>query len=321
MRAEHPIFRREGFTLLEVMLALGILALLIGAITGVYQGAVTLTQSINQSNDLESRDGAFVRLVSELFQGLPGHAEVDLTYEDDGRHYLSDFMVYQADSFFPSSSLQMRERSVALRTLKDGKGSLDVVLTEVSGDYVERLEGVAVLEEGLPDFERSLSLLKGLRFFEWKIYDSALDEWIFEWERGQGRPRMVELNYAYLGDALLHKHVFWIPPASNPELAARQISGTTSQPEAAFGGGGNGPGGGSFDGRRRGGREGASGAPGGVGDGRERGEGGRGNFGPPTVQSQGGAGSLPNHLNPDHPDYDPPDDVKWAETFKRIRPE
>jgi prepilin-type N-terminal cleavage/methylation domain-containing protein len=85
----HPPVRRDGFTLLELVLAMGVLALLVGMIFGSATANIELSNTVVRKQNEESARNAFFTLLANRFGTLPGNTRMELTWEDAGNHYLS----------------------------------------------------------------------------------------------------------------------------------------------------------------------------------------------------------------------------------------
>jgi len=88
VRSRHA----AGFLILELVIALAITAILV---TGLYKLAratvLSTTTTIEVQNEEITKD-AFFRLLENHFMGLPGNTQLELTYEESGGPYLSEFI-------------------------------------------------------------------------------------------------------------------------------------------------------------------------------------------------------------------------------------
>ncbi len=229
--------RAAGFTLLELVLAIGLLALLVGMIFAVASQNIALGQMVVQTQNEESIESAFFDLMEEQFGSLPGNARLELTSQDSGAQYLSELTLQDVPMTFTWGGTEQVAKAVRLSTVRRRDGFLDIML----GYYdVEILEGTAGAgEEIVPDAEpyAQVALLEDVYIFEWRVLDGRTLEWTYEWDFVGRQPLQLELRYVKDLYADPIRHVFWITPKQNPENLMRQLGGNAR-------GGGGGPGGG-----------------------------------------------------------------------------
>jgi prepilin-type N-terminal cleavage/methylation domain-containing protein len=272
--------RKSGFTLLELVLAIGLLAMLVGMVFGTARTSLALGNTVVQTQNEEMLQQAFMELLKQRFSSLPGNTRFDLKVEDAGTHYLSDLTLQNVPLSFTWGGQERVAKAVQLSTVKRRSGFLDIVLRYYEYEILEGSEsvggGVSMLDTA-PFAE--VVLLEDVAYFEWRVLDGRSMEWGYDWEL-QGRlPLQMELKMKVGMHGEDITHIFWVPPRQNPEILMRQVMQQQGQDEGLGGappppGGegapdpGNGrPGGGrpgSGPGRPGGGAGGRPGPPGGV---------------------------------------------------------
>lgn len=217
--------RRGGFTLLEVVLAVGLLALLVGMIFKIGATNIALGNAVITKQAEESVEVAFLDLLTNHFSSLPGNARVELISEDTGAQYTSDLTIQNVPLGFTWGGVEKIAKSVQLSAVRRRDGLLDIVLGYYEYEVLEETSEVGddqgIIDEG-PFAE--VTLLEDIYIFEWRVLDGRTMEWQYDWDL-QGRlPLQMELTYmkSQYDDPI--RHIFWIVPKQNPELMVRQLT-------------------------------------------------------------------------------------------------
>lgn len=247
-----PIQRRSGFTLLEVVLAVGLIAMLIGMVFTLTRASLALGQTVVDTQNEEMLQQAFFELLGKRFSSLPGNARFDLRYEQSGGQVVSDLTIQKVPLSFTWGGQPRVAKAVQLSTVRRRSGFLSVVLRYYENEILEDSEaptnGTSTLStEPFAEIE----LLSDLAYFEWRVLDGRdPSEWLNEWDIQGRMPLQIELLMAFGARGGEIRHVFWISPKQNPEVVLRQNlqnqtnQGTTTIPGGGVGGGGTGGGGG-----------------------------------------------------------------------------
>ena len=309
-----------GFTLLEVIMALPLLALLSGMVFGILRVSLKTaveTQKMQLENDELNR---FITLCRNMFQNLPSTATVKLKITETGTPPMQELTISgvpEAFSFgtnplsYDDSILGLRPDLAAMEASESSERLFyaalsreDLIPTDPSGNNSPIAstngEGVAA-----PDDQGRywMPLLSGVTSMTWRAYKENEDIWEEEWSSSD-LPPLVELNLQLRGRSLPLRAVFALPKtkltAANPALAPKtstssSSSSTNTQQMSNAGGNNSGQRGGEADRGR--GERGSDRGRGGDMRGSERGErggssesGGRG--GPPGGGRPSGGGSA-----------------------------
>jgi len=242
MRKPTANTRSSGFTLLELVIAMGLLTIIVGMVFGIARTSLALGNSIVETQNEEMEHQAFIDLLGRRFSSLPGNTRFDLKVEDTGGRYLSDLTLQNVPLSFTWGGEERIAKAVQLSTVKRRSGYLDIVLRYYENEVLEGSE--STFGQSALDNEpfAEIVLLTDVAYFEWRVLDGQSLEWQYDWEI-QGRlPIQLELVMAIGAKGEEIRHVFWLPPKQNPEVMMRQLA----QPGAngAPGGGGPGAGGG-----------------------------------------------------------------------------
>ncbi|MDP3849064.1 MAG: prepilin-type N-terminal cleavage/methylation domain-containing protein [Luteolibacter sp.] len=241
MNAQPHRSRRSGFTLLELVISMGLLALIVGMVFGIARTSLVLGNTIVQTQNEEMEHQAFFELLSRRFSALPGNTRFDLQVEDSGSHYLSDLTLQNVPLGFTWGGEERIAKAVQLSTVKRRSGYIDVVLRYFENEILEGSESTAGASALVNEPFAEIILLEDVAYFEWRVLDGRSMEWLYDWEI-QGRlPLQLELTMAIGAKGEEIRHVFWLPPKQNPEIAMRQMmqggggGGTTPKPDIIIG--------------------------------------------------------------------------------------
>ena len=279
----------RGFTLLELVLAIGLLALLVGMIFSVATQNIALGNAVVSRQNEVSLEAAFVDLLGDQFAAMPGNARMELTSEDTGAQYLSDLTIQNVPLSFTWGGAERIAKAVQISTVRRRDGLLDIVMRYYENEVLEETEEVGdspTVLDNEPFAE--VVLLEDVQAFEWQVLDGRTMEWQYDWDLVGRLPLQMELVYALAPEDIETpvRQIFWITPKQNPEVMMRQLqqqgqqdqqgggddgsanpgdgeTPSVSIPNPPNGGGGGGGRGGGGGGRGGGGRGGSSGQRGG----------------------------------------------------------
>jgi uncharacterized membrane protein YgcG len=260
--------------MLEMVIAVGLLAILMGMVFGIARTSLALGVSVAERQNEEMHKQAFFELLSNRFAALPGNTRFDLRFESVGQQYLTDLTLQNVPLSFTWGGQARTARAVQLSTVRRSTGFLGVVLRYYENEILPDSTQTANFQttaDNAPFAE--ISLLEDVAYFDLRVLDGRTMEWSESWDL-QGRlPLQIELIMAIGVQGEEIRQIFWIPPKQNPELLMRQmlqgglqqgggamIGNDPGGPEEGPGGRGNrGP-----SGRGGGGRGGSSGGRGGA---------------------------------------------------------
>jgi prepilin-type N-terminal cleavage/methylation domain-containing protein len=235
--------RHSGFTLLELVLAMALLALIVGMVFATARSSLALGNTIVQSQNEEMLHQAFFELLSQRFSALPGNTRMDLTVEGAGSHYLSDLTLQNVPMSFTWDGQERIAKAVQISTVKRRSGYLDIVLKYYENEILEGSASTfgSTALDTKPFAE--IVLLEDVAYFEWRVLDSSRMEWQYDW-KVQGRlPLQLELTMAIGAKGGEMRQIFWLPPKQNPEVVMRQMIQSGGTSGGGTGGGGTGGGG------------------------------------------------------------------------------
>ena len=240
--------QKQGFTLLELVIAIGLMAMLVGMVFGTARTSLALGNTIVESQNEEMLHQAFFELLNRRFSSLPGNTRFDLKVQDSGSHYISDLTLQNVPLSFTWGGQPRIAKAVQLSTVKRRSGYLDIVLKYYENEVLEDSASAFKTSAGDNKPFAEIVLLTDVAFFEWRVLDGRSMEWQYDWEL-QGRlPLQVELTMAIGAKGEEIRQIFWVPPKQNPEVLMRQMVQGGAGGGAAGGNGAGGDGAGGGDG-------------------------------------------------------------------------
>jgi type II secretory pathway pseudopilin PulG len=236
--------RPAGFTLLEIVIATGLLMLIVGMVFGIARTSLALGNSIVRTQNEEMLQQAFIDLLGRRFSSMPGNARLDLKSSDSGSQYLSDLTLQNVPLGFSWGGGERIAKAIRISTVKRRSGFLDIVLSYYENEILETVAG-ADADIGAPPKSGSfldekpfaeIVLLEDVAYFEWRVLDGRTLEWFYDWEVPNQLPLQIELVMAIGAKGTEIRQVFWLPPKQHPGVHLRAVMQQGGQP----GGGGDG---------------------------------------------------------------------------------
>lgn len=199
-----------GFTLLEVVLSMGILALLAGSIYAISNSAITASRTTMEQQLTLRRVDAFLRVTRDALLNLPAQATVSLEVaRSPGGNPEPRLILGNVQGLFGVPSLGGGSLVLAARPRADG--SRTITMLRIPAKASEREIATALAAPGTP-------LLPGVRKPRWSFLVG--DSWKEEWPAGSPRPTLVKLQFEINGIADPVEAIFFIPPVTAPPAEA-----------------------------------------------------------------------------------------------------
>jgi len=228
--------RRGGFTLLELVLAIGLLAMLVGMVFGISRTSLALGNKVVKTQNEEMLNQAFFDFLGQRFAAMPGNTRFDLKYTD-GNPITSDLTLQNVPLNFTWSGGGRVAKAVQLSTVRKRDNYLDIVLRYYENEILP--DSNTATKTSMTDNKpfAEIVLLRDVAYFEWRVLDGRTMEWQYDWDI-QGRlPLQLELKVAFGKDGEELRHVFWLVPKQNPEAFMRQLQQGQGQTSPTTGGG------------------------------------------------------------------------------------
>ena len=215
----------RGFTILEVVLAMAVLALLAGSIYAISMAAVQATHETVEEQLTVRRLEGFLRVTRDAFLNLPVNGTVYLTPSNDNG--ILDLNFYKATGLFGLPSLGGGTLVLSARARNDGTRTFSILRLPPNVQGSDR--------DHFYDDEHWINLLPKVTKPHWSFFLNG--NWTDEWPQGAGRPQLVRLQMEVVG---LHDPViaiFYVPPIGLTTIALPTDDDNSTSP--AGGGGTN----------------------------------------------------------------------------------
>ncbi|MFT6238105.1 MAG: prepilin-type N-terminal cleavage/methylation domain-containing protein [Akkermansiaceae bacterium] len=229
----HSSPTKKGFTLFELVLALGIAGLVLTSIFRIADGAVrSTTKMVDMQNEDISRD-AFFSFLRNHFDSLPGNAVINLQNTSSAEPFLSEMTFQNTPVSFNWGGVPISAEATRLITVPTITNGIDIVLEYYDEPILDSDEGPA--ERGI-DPIASIVLLNDVRLFEWSVMDGRKynnferDDWPYIWEENNRRPTYVELKVIFENDDPAITRLFWIPTKANPQTTMNALKNKAGSP-------------------------------------------------------------------------------------------
>ncbi|MFO1483006.1 MAG: prepilin-type N-terminal cleavage/methylation domain-containing protein [Verrucomicrobiaceae bacterium] len=240
--SSFAIRHSSGFTLLEVVVVLFIVAMLLSVMFSISKGTMTLADDIQRHQRRENRLHAYIDFCEHLFFDLPATATLNMATKQEGGAYLSTLEFQNVSSPFDGTPGQV----VTLFTEAQTGGGLRLVVTckkmpDPQNPQAPRAESAGI----------RVVLFDSLAKCEWRAFDPASNEWATLWREQlpttlappvpvpvSGNPAspspaptapgvapvvprnlhppLLELTMA-VGIDDVRRWVFWVPPSDPPQ--------------------------------------------------------------------------------------------------------
>lgn len=194
----------SGFTLLEVIMAMGILAMLTGAVYSITMAATEASKATMDEQVSVRRVEAFLKVTRDAFLNLPREGSVQLRFSKSATGAPVPEIIFQeAAGLFGIPSLGGGSLILAARPRADGSRTMSIlrVPKDLQGPELDRLKAG---NDWIP-------LLPRVEKVKWSFF--ANGEWKEEWLPENGRPLAARLQMEIpdMGGSKIDSQ-FWIPP-------------------------------------------------------------------------------------------------------------
>ena len=184
-----PRRRFPAFTLVEVLISIGIFVLLAGGIFASVQAAFSATDQVSRSQLASERAAAFQQVIRRFFTSLPGEAQVELRLRKlAGRGDVVELLAWPVPAFLRFGS-DTRD-GLAVTALPDGRGNfrLSLGFFDANASPDERERQLAATPW--------LTLLPDVKEIRWRFAPPRNPVLTDIWTTANGRPGLAELTLA-----------------------------------------------------------------------------------------------------------------------------
>ena len=183
---------RQAFTLIEMVLAMAILALLVSGIFAISSGSLRMSRELTEAQERAMLHDNFLEFCRRSFQQLPSHARLSLALQSTGGYYLPSLVIDDPGPSFAPFGAMPPEARIVLSIGEQRGGGLSASLQAWQPDEAKALR--ANLPAAQPK-AAPLLLLERLAKCEWRFLDGRTQRWQTVWKEAE-RPRLAELVLA-----------------------------------------------------------------------------------------------------------------------------
>jgi type II secretory pathway pseudopilin PulG len=190
VRRSGPRRSALGFTILELMLSIGIFAMILTAIYMTWISILKGSQAGLKAAAEVQRSRIAMRTIEDAFNGTEyfvANMKYYMFYADTSGDYATVSLATRVpDSFLGAQQtklLNQRVRRVSFFTEPSEAGLRDLIMTEQSI--------LAVTNSG--DYFYKVRLAKDVTHFQLAFYDAQKGEWLDEWTQTNQLPKMVQI--------------------------------------------------------------------------------------------------------------------------------
>ena len=213
--------RRRGFTLLEIVISIGLMGLLIATIFRVAQSSMQLSQTVVEEQNVTMERNAFFNLLKGHFEQIPGNAVLRLeSYEVRDRD-LFTLTFQNVPMSFNWGDVPMTAETLQLATVEQRDGFVDVVLRFYDVEILEDTDSTGN-EDAEPVAE--ITLIEDMWLCDCEVIDANnVGEPLNVWDNNGRLPLQVKLYCRFTPTSDIVQQTFWVVPKQNPEVIMRQI--------------------------------------------------------------------------------------------------
>ena len=239
---------QPGYFMLEVVLALGVAALVMYGVFALANGALAVSTTISEEGRSQIAKESFLGFMGRNFEQLPGNAVLDLQSWEGRNQWLSEMTFQNVPTSFSWAGQTLSAEAVQLATVETGNDRVNIVLRYFEEAILDDADSTA---DTRADPVAELILLRDVYSFDWEVLDGRTLDWTYDWDIRGRLPLQLKLETRFTPNEDLMVHYFWIPPKSNPETVMRSLSGGQAASRAGqpTDGGNNNGGGGNNGGR------------------------------------------------------------------------
>ena len=209
-----------GFTMLEMVMALGLMGMLVGMVFKVAQSSMMLSQMVVDEQKTTMERSAFFNLLKHHFEQIPGNAVMRLDrYDASSDRNLFTLTFQNVPMSFNWGETPMTAEAIELATVEQRDGFIDVVL---------RFYDVKILEDSTSTGDQEaepvaeITLIEDLWHCDCEVVDGSTMEQTVDWD-GNKLPLQVKIYCRFEPTADLVQQTFWVVPKENPEVFMRQV--------------------------------------------------------------------------------------------------
>lgn len=211
---------RRGFTLLEVVIALGLMGMLVGLIFRVAQTSMDLSQTVVEEQNATMEQDAFFNLLKNHFEQIPGNAVLRLESYKARDRTLFTMTFQNVPMSFHWGDVPMTAEAVQLATVEQRDGFVDVVLRFYDEEILQDSDSAG---DGDAEPVAEIVLIRDMWMCDCVAVDPRTLKETELWDNNGKLPLQVKFFCRFTPTSDIVQRTFWVVPKQNPEVIMRQI--------------------------------------------------------------------------------------------------
>jgi prepilin-type N-terminal cleavage/methylation domain-containing protein len=233
-RHHQRLLGSRGFTLLEIVIALGLMGMLVGMIFRVARTSVQLSQMVVEGQKVTMERNAFFNLLKQQFENMPGNAIIRLDSNDsrsgDVSRSLFSLTFQNIPMSFDWGEVPITAEAIELATVEQRDGFVDVILKFYDEEILQ--DSSKRSNDDIEPFAE-ITLLEDLWMCDCEVVDGNSMEQFTEWDNDNKLPLQVKFYCRFEPTSDIIQQTFWVVPKQNPEVFFRQVmQQNQAQPQA-----------------------------------------------------------------------------------------
>lgn len=208
----------QGFTLLEVIVALALIGIVIGGVYGIADGAIRLSTSMSKARIMEMRVSNFTRTWRDYLENLPPNIRLTAGLEKGARGSAGALLIEGGPAPFAWDRGVKLADAVEFAVVRGTEKKALTLMVR----HLKKLEKPTSMEAYRVIAE--LPLLEDLKEFKAQYYEPNDKRWFSNWDpdKRPQAPLFMRLQFSFQTDPREHEFTFWIAndlmplAASNP---------------------------------------------------------------------------------------------------------
>lgn len=243
IRATRPsgLRRRGGFTLIEIVMGLTILAMITGTLFAIIRGSIKAATDIERLQRENDSINRLVELCRQTFQTMPSTTTLTLEIIEETDPVIQELTISGSPHCFGFgvSPISYQDTILGLRSDPNQTTSIETELP-IYNFSLSREDLIPQTDENemairqnadsiaAPDEEGRywMPLLSSVNSLTWRFYKQSEDVWYEEWDQTQW-PDLIEMNLTMDGRSVPIRAVFSVPVLSLRQGSQRNQSPTT----------------------------------------------------------------------------------------------
>ncbi len=216
-------YRQFGFTLLEVIAAMGLIMFLVGGVYGIADGTLQLSTSMSRARISEARTTNFTNQWRACLENLPPGTKLSSNKKSDKKEG-ARLLLENCGTPFAWSRNALAAAAVEFAVVRNDRGNASLMVR-----HLKRPERATTGDEYYTIAE--LPLLEDIKTCSWDFLDSSTKEWTAKWDDSSRLPLFMRMRWSLAEDTAEHESIFWMAnDLPNPTAAPQPPAAPNPKP-------------------------------------------------------------------------------------------